>query len=178
MTSTAATRANVEDPAIPASGGVCRELSADCMMKSRIVISVVALLAIAHAWQKNIESLKQEADRAQGGHQAKVASEVAEDLVTVADQQFTAGSNELAQSTVQDILKYAQMARDAAVKSHDHLKQTEIRLRSTQRHLEALKRTLTVEDRPPLDAVEKKIEDFRQDLLDAMFSSKKKKDKP
>lgn len=143
----------------------------------KIVISILALLPISYGWQKNIDSLKQEVDRAQGGHQAKLASELAENLVGVADQQFTEGSNQQAQGTVQDVLKYAQIARDAAVKSRDNLKQTEIRLRTTQRRLEALKRTLTVEDRPPLDAVEKKIEDFRQDLLDAMFSPKKKKDK-
>lgn len=75
---------------------------------------------------------------------------------------------------MQDILKYAEKARDAAVSSHDNLKQTEIHLRQTQRNLEDMKRTLSVEDRPPIDAVEKKIEQFRQDLLDAMFPPKKK----
>jgi len=124
--------------------------------------------------QRNIEGLKAEADHAVGGHQAKLCSELAEHLVGVADEQFTQGSSEQAQATVQDILKYTEKARDAAVKSHDNMKQTEIRLRQIQRRLEALKRTLTVDDRPPLDAVEKKIEQYRQDLLDAMFSPKKK----
>jgi len=141
-------------------------------LASIIVLSV--LLAVPLAAQRNIENLKEEADKAQGGHQAKLCSELARYLVGVADQQFTQGNTDQGQATVQDILKYAQKARDAAVQSHGNMKETEIRLRATQRHLEEVKRTLAVDDRPPLDAVEKKIEQFRQDLLDAMFLPRKK----
>jgi hypothetical protein len=138
-------------------------------------VSVVLTLALtALAAQRNLEGLKEEADHAQGGRQAKVSADLAEYLVGMANQQFTQGNNEQAQATIQDVLKYAQLARDAAIKSHENMKQTEIKLRLTQRHLEDLKRTLAVEDRPPLDAVEKKIDQFRQDLLDAMFPPKKK----
>jgi hypothetical protein len=144
-------------------------------MRNHIGIAAfLTLVVTALAFQRNIEGLKEEAARAQGAHQAKLAAEVADDLVGIADQQFSAGNNEQAQASLQDILKYAQMARDAAVKSHSSLKQIEIKLRGTQRRLEALKRTLAVDDRPPLDAIEKKIEQFRQDLLDAMFSPGKK----
>lgn len=143
---------------------------------TRIASTIVLLLlaSMAVAFQRDIEGLKQEAEHAQGGHQAKVAAELAGYLVGVAYEQFQQGANEQAQATVQDIQKYAQMARDAAVKSQSNLKQTEIKLRQTQRHLEDLKRSLSVDDRPPLDAVEKKIEQLRQDLLDAMFPPRKK----
>ena len=147
------------------------------MLTATTKLAIAALLMLATTTvlaQRNIEGLKDEADHAQGGHQAKLASDLTGYLIGIADQQFTTGNNQEAQATVQDILKYAQMARDAAVKSHNHLKETEIKLRETQRRLEALKRTLSVEDRPPLDAVEKKIEQFRQDLLDAMFTPGKK----
>jgi len=143
----------------------------------RTILSIIALLilvALPLSAQRNIENLKEEADKAQGGHQAKLCSELARDLVGVADQHFTQGNTDQGQATVQDILKYAQMARDAAVKSHSNMKDTEIRLRATQRRLEEVKRTLAVDDRPPLDVVEKKIEQFRQDLLDAMFPPRKK----
>jgi polyhydroxyalkanoate synthesis regulator phasin len=132
------------------------------------------LAALPLAAQRNLDGLKEEADKAEGGHQAKLCSELAQTLVGIADQQFTNGNPDQGQAIVQDILKYAQKARDAAIKSHDSLKQTEIRLRETQRRLDSLKRTLSVDDRPPLDNVEKKIEQFRQDLLDAMFGAKKK----
>lgn len=144
-------------------------------MQRIIAINVLLLtLTLTLSAQRNIEGLKDEADHAQGGHQAKLASDLAAYLVGMADQQFAQGSTEQAQATVQDVLKYAQLARDAAITSRDNMKGTEIKLRQTQRHLEDLKRTLAVEDRPPLDAVERKIEQFRQDLLNAMFSPKKK----
>lgn len=142
--------------------------------KSIVILGLFMLAVAALASQRNLEGLKEEADHAQGGHQAKLSSELAEYLIGIAEQQFTQGNNEQAQATVKDILKYAQLARDAAVKSHDNLKQTEIKLREAQRRLENLKRTLAVDDRPPLDEVEKKIAQFRQDLLDAMFPPKKK----
>src|SRR5215469_4703709 len=143
-------------------------------MHKTITIVVLLMLSTMLLAQRSIDGLKEEADRATGGHQAKLSSELAQTLVGVADQQFTDGNADQGQATVQDILKYAQKARDAAVKSHDQLKQTEIRLRETQRRLDSLKRTSSVDDRPPLDNVEKQIEQFRQDLLDAMFGSKKK----
>ena len=146
-------------------------------MHKTITIIVLLVLSTLLAAQRSIDGLKEEADRATGGHQAKLCSDLAQTLVGVADQQFTDGNPDQGQATVQDILKYAQKARDAAVKSHDQLKQTEIRLRETQRRLDSLKRTLSVDDRPPVDAVEKKIEQLRQDLLDAMFPPRKKGNK-
>lgn len=144
-------------------------------MHKTAFICVLLITATLAAAQRSIDGLKEEADKASGGHQAKLCSDLAETLVGIADQQFTDGNPDQGQATVQDILKYAEKARDAAVKSHAQLKQTEIRLRETQRRLDSLKRTLSVEDRPPLDDVEKKIERFRQDLLDAMFPPKKGK---
>lgn len=144
------------------------------MQKIASISALLLLASMAMAFQRDIEGLKQEAEHAQGGHQAKLASELAAYLVGIANEQFKQGTTDQAQSTVQDIQKYAQMARDAAINSHGNLKQTEIKLRQTQRHLEDLKRTLAVDDRPPLDAVEKKIEHLRQDLLDAMFPPRKK----
>ncbi|HEY6970460.1 MAG TPA: hypothetical protein VJA94_14730 [Candidatus Angelobacter sp.] len=138
------------------------------------IIVLLVLSSLPLSAQRDLEGLKQEADRAEGGHQAKLCSELAQYLVGVADQQFTQGNTDQGQATVQDILKYAQKARDASIKSHDQMKQTEIRLRETQRRVESLKRTLSVDDRPPLDEVERKIEQFRQDLLNAMFGPKKK----
>jgi hypothetical protein len=135
---------------------------------------ILALAVSPFGAQRNLDDLKAEADKASGGKQARLCMEVADELVNVADQQFTNGNNPQAQATIQEVLKYAGKARDAAVNGHTSLKETEIHLRQTQRHLEALKRTLAVEDRPPLDQVEKRIEQLRQDLLDVMFGAKKR----
>src|SRR5215471_13051080 len=120
-------------------------------MRKHVLIPILLTAALcALAADKTIEAMKAEADKASGGHQANLCSELAEHLVKVADQQFNQGNDDQGQATVQDILKYASKARDAAIQSHDSMKQTEIRLRETQRRLESLKRTLSVDDRPPL----------------------------
>ena len=147
-------------------------------MKRGMAIPVlIGLLAFPVWTQRNIEQMKDAAERASGGHQARLYAELAESLVGVADQQFTSGNSPQAQATVQEVLQYAARARDVSIQSHGKMKETEITLRQTQRHLEGVKRTLAASDRPALEAVEKKIEQFRQDILNEMFAPEKKKEK-
>jgi hypothetical protein len=147
------------------------------MRKTLFIFVFTALAALNAGAQRNIEQMKGAAERASGGQQAKLYAELARELVGVADQQFTQGVPQQGQSTVQDVVQYASKARDVSVHSHGKIKDTEIILRETQRKLEALKRTLAVEDRPPVEAAKKQIEQFRQDLLDTMFAPKKKENK-
>jgi Tfp pilus assembly pilus retraction ATPase PilT len=121
--------------------------------------------------------MKAEADSAQGSRQATLCAQLAEVLVSVAGQQFNNDDDQGGQATVQDILKYATRARDVALYYRDKMKETEITMRSIQRKLNSLKRTLSVDDRPPVEKVEKQLEKFRQDILDAMFAPPKKEKK-
>jgi len=132
------------------------------------------LVAGAGAAQKDVEQLRAEAAKATGGHQAKLNAELAESLVDVANDQFNQGQSVKGHDTVQEILNYAVKAHDGALSSKSNRKEVEILLRNTQRHLENVKRTLAADDRPALDAAEKKLEQLRQDLLDAMWGSKPK----
>src|SRR5437660_4693553 len=148
------------------------------IMKKSIPIIALLLVSLgAFAFQRNIEQMKAAAERASGGNQAKQYAELAKYLVDIADQEFTQGNNEQAHATMKDVVNYSSKARDAAIQSHGKMKDTEIILRETERRVEAVKRTLAVDDRPDLDQVEKKIAQFRQDLLDEMFGSKKKEKK-
>jgi hypothetical protein len=148
------------------------------IMKKSIPIVVLLLAGLsASAFQRNIEQMKAAAERASGGNQAKQYAELAKYLVDIADQQFTQGNVEQAHATMRDVANYAAKAHDASLQSHGKMKDTEIILRETQRRVEAVKRTLAVEDRPAMDMIEKKIEQLRQDLLDEMFAPKKKEKK-
>lgn len=138
-------------------------------------VILLALSLSALAEKKTVDQLKAEAEKSSGGHQAELYAELAERLVDVADQQFTAGDSVKGQSTVQDILANATRAHDVAVSTQKKLKQVEIHLRETQRLLENVRRTLAAVDRPPLEAVEKKVADYRQDLLNEMFAPKKRR---
>ena len=145
-----------------------RKLIATCILFTFAIAAVAA--------QRSIDQMKVEADKAEGGRQAKLCAELARQLVPVADQQFTETHVEQAQNTVQEILKYASKARDASINSHGKMKETEIILRETQRKLQELRRTLSVDDRQPLEEVGKKLEQFRQDILNEMFAPPKKKE--
>lgn len=146
-------------------------------MSRRSLILFSLLMSATALWaspQNELDKLKADAEKAQGGQQGKIYAQLADKLVAVADQQFTSGNSEQGQATVQEVLQYATKAHDIALRTHDDRKQIEILLRETQRHLENVKRTLAAEDRPALDDVEKKLAQFRQELLDSMFAPKKK----
>ncbi|HEY6307455.1 MAG TPA: hypothetical protein VI488_13460 [Candidatus Angelobacter sp.] len=138
------------------------------------ILLLVLLGTGAPTAQKDLDTLKAEAEKATGGQQAKLYSELADRLVDVADQQFSQGSSVQGHATVQEVLQDANKAHDIALRTHDQRKEVEIHLRLTQRHLENLKRTLAAEDRPALDEVEKKLAELRQELQDSMFAPKKK----
>ena|SRR5258708_2500643 len=140
-----------------------------------LILLLFALTALARSLveDKTIDQLKAEAEKADSGQQAKLYAEVAERLVEVADVQFTNGDAIHGHATIQEVLQYAIKAHDRAISTRKKMKETEIHLRNTQRRLESLKRTLAAEDRPALEAVEKQLAQFRQDILDAMFAPKK-----
>lgn len=147
-------------------------------MRQLATILLFLLLATgASAERKDLEKLKAEAAKAQGAEQGVLYSKVAEELVNVANQQFADGDAEKGQATVQEIMHYAVEAHDLVLKAQNNRKEVEIHLRQAQRRLEDIKHTLASDDRPPLDAAEKKLADLRQDLLDAMFAPNKKENK-
>lgn len=145
------------------------------MRKLSYIVFAVLLSLPAFGKQKTIDQLTAEAEKSHGGHQAELYAELAQRLVDVADQQFTAGDSVKGQATIQEILADATRSHDLAVSARNKLKHVEIRLREAQRRLENVRRTLSADDRPPVAAVEKKLADLRQDLLNVMFAPKKNK---
>ncbi|HET9837237.1 MAG TPA: hypothetical protein VFR84_03315 [Candidatus Angelobacter sp.] len=146
------------------------------MQKRASILLLLFLAMSAVADDRNVDQLKAEAERA-GPDQAKVCAEVAEHLVIVADKLFNDGESVKGQATVQEILQYATRARDLAIKNRKKMKETEIHLRRCRRALEDMRRTLAAEDRPAVEAVEKKLEQFGEDILEAMFAPAKKAQK-
>ncbi len=115
-----------------------------------------------------------EAEGAREGHRAKLFVELARDEMEAADKAFTAGNvdegHKLADAAGDD----AGHAGDAAVESGKRLKDTEIELRKLQTRARDIGRSLSFEDRPPLEKVVQRIEALRETILDRMFGPKKK----
>ena len=141
------------------------------LRRASILVLLLSTLA-ALADEKSIDQLKAEAERP-GSDQAKVCAEVAERLVSVADKQFSDGESVKGHATVEEILKYGTRAHDLAISTRKKMKDTEIHLRRCRRALENVRRTLAAEDRPAVEAVEKKLEQFGEEILEAMFAPPK-----
>jgi hypothetical protein len=146
------------------------------MLKRASILLLFALTLAALADEKTIDQLKAEAERP-GNDQAKACAEVAERLVSVADKHFTDGESVKGQAIVQQVLEYASRARDLAIQNKKKMKETEIHLRRARRALENMRRTLAAEDRPPVETVEKKLEQFGEEILEAMFAPPRKEQK-
>src|SRR6201993_291886 len=139
-----------------------------------LTMALAPMHPLLFADDKTVEQLKAEAEHEHSdGQQGKLYAEIAEKLVAVADKQFTDAESVKGHATVKEILDYAIKARDAAVKSRKKMKETEIHLRECRRHLEAMRRTLAAEDRPPVEAVEKQLEELGSEILNAMFAPAK-----
>ncbi len=139
-------------------------------MRKHNLIFVLLLSLFAVAEQRTVEQLKAEAEKASGGHQAQLYGTLAQRMVDVADQQFAEGQSVNAQESIKQSMEYATRAHDIALSTRKKLKEVEISLRLTQRRMEAVRHTLSVEDRPALEQSEKKLADYRQDILNAMFA--------
>ncbi len=71
---------------------------------------------------------------------------------------------------MQEILQYATKAHDLALQTHKKMKEVEKELRLCKHNLENMRRTLAAEDRPKVEEVEKQVEQFTEDVLEAMFA--------
>src|SRR5437879_9958084 len=95
---------------------------------------------------KTREERKNSADR------ARSYADIARDLVELANQQFTDGEVEKAQSSIKEAVTYSEKSATSAQEKGKKIKNTEITLRETARRIEEIRRTLAVDDQPPLFA--------------------------
>ena len=147
-------------------------------MRNLVPIVMLLLLALAApAEDKTVEQLKAEAEHAEPGQQGRLYAEIADRLVAVADKQFTDGESVQGHATVQEILDYATKSHDLAIQTRKKMKETEKSLRQCRRRLENMRRTLAAEDRPSVEEVEKRLEQFTEEILESMFAPPKKDQK-
>jgi stress-induced morphogen len=141
-------------------------------MPKTFPIILVLLLALAAVGEvKTVDQLKAEAEHAEPGQQGRLYAEIAARLVAVADKQFTDSESIKGHATVQEILQYATKAHDLALQTHKKMKELEKELRLCKHNLENMRRTLAAEDRPKVEEVEKQVEQFTEDVLEAMFAT-------
>jgi hypothetical protein len=144
-------------------------------MLRRLLSNVpLLILFLAAGWvlaraEPTVEELKARISSANVADKAKLCLEIAEKQLTETDKEYTADNIEKAQTTLTDVVSYAELARDYSIQSHKHQKQTEIAIRSMTRKLNDLLHVVGREEQGPLKDAISHLERVRDDLLAAMF---------
>ena len=118
---------------------------------------------------------RSEAQAAREGHRAKLFVDLAHQELEAADRAFTDGNVELGHKLAADAGNDADEAGKAALDSGKRLKDTEIDLRKLQTRTRDIGRSLSFDDRPPLNKIVDRIEAMREAILNRMFGGKKGK---
>ncbi len=143
-------------------------------LKVLLLAVVFASSLLAAAREETLDELKARAESAHPEDRAPLLIEIAHRQLRNADNFYNEGKVEQARAAVDDVVAYSEKARDSATQSRKHLKRVEIAVRKMAEKLRDIRRTLNLEDQPPVDAAIKRLEDIRTTLLDAMFRKEKK----
>jgi hypothetical protein len=144
-------------------------------MRNWILLSLLVLASSLLAFgrkEETVEELKARLDSAKGGERVELCLKIAERQLDAADKLYTAGKVDEAKADVQDVVTYAEQARDAATGSGKKLKNAEISVRKMANKMRDMKRSLNFEDQAPVQEAIDHLERVRTDLLARMFGSK------
>lgn len=142
-----------------------------------IVVGMLAGCFYAKNTEEPLETLKTRAQSARPHDQPHLFATIAHREVNEADHFYTEGDVTSATKTVDELVRYAARAADAATKTGKQLKSTEILLRETARRLNDVSKTLNFDDRTYVEAAVKQVEKSRQQILDQMFGLPSKETK-
>lgn len=146
------------------------------MRRLNVLLLAVVLgsMIVAAAREETLDELKARAESARPEDRAPLCIQIAHLQLRNADKLYNEGNVEQARAAVDDIVTYSEKASESATQSRKHLKNVEIAVRKMADKLRDIRRTLNLEDQPPVDAAVKRLEDIRTTLLDAMFRKEKK----
>ena len=134
-----------------------------------IVVVLLSVLAWASGQQESIEALKARADQAPPKEQVELFTHIAELQLDSLDKAYNGGTVREAQTALADVVNYGVKAAQISGATGKRMKQTEIAMRKISGRLEAIRKTLDLDDRPPLSDAVQKLDTARNELLNRMF---------
>ena len=143
----------------------------------RLLILILALSLTAVGWDKPVQKpaeaevarLKDKADKMKDEDRGYTYSEICLQLAEQANEQYNDGEPDKAVASVQELVSYAEKVIDIAKQKDKKAKQSEINIRKCSRRLEEIRRTVNLEDQPPLEVAIKRLDNLREDLLKVIF---------
>jgi len=145
-------------------------------MHFRILITAVLLATSLQAFASKQESVQEMITRAEAAKledRPALFVEIAWRQLKSADELYTAGKVQDAQTALKDVVSCSEKAHDAAIQSGKRLKNTEIDFRKMAAKLRDIKRSLNFDDQAPVQAAADRLENLRTDLLSHMFGKGK-----
>jgi hypothetical protein len=142
-----------------------------------LILIVLTLVVYAAGKDETVDELKARFESARPEDRPSLGIRIAQHQLRNADNLYRNGNVDQANAAVDDIVTYAEKARDAATQTKKHLKNIEIDARKMAEKLRDIKRTLAFEDQPPVEQAIRRLEDIRTALLKEMFAKEKKKEK-
>lgn len=138
---------------------------------------VLLLIACAQLQARNptIDELKGRVASASIGERPALCLEISKRELDAADQLYTSGDSARAAAALGDVAQYSELARDYAIQSHKHEKQSEIAVRKMTRKLADLKHTVAHDEQKGVQDTIDRLQRVRDDLLAAMFPNGGKK---
>lgn len=143
----------------------------------RLLTIVLVLSFGAIAWDKPAEKvadaeiarLKDKASKMKDEDRAHTYSEICLQLAEAANEEYADGNPQKGVERIKELLDYAQKVLDLAQQKDKKVKQSEINIRKCSRRLEEIRRTVNLEDQPPIEEAVKKLDAVREDLLKVVF---------
>lgn len=129
---------------------------------------VVPWVAQAHQ-EATIAELKDRLSNTEMRNRPALCIEICDRQLEAADKFYNAGATVAAQAALADVISFAGLAREYAIQSHKHEKESEIALRKAARKLIDLKHAISREDQAAVQNAIDRLQHFRDDLLSAMF---------
>ncbi|MGA2375197.1 MAG: hypothetical protein ABSF72_06735 [Candidatus Sulfotelmatobacter sp.] len=154
------------------------------MGHSRFWLSVAAGLALSALAapsllrgreEPSVEEQKERVANLAVGDRPALCIHISERQLGDADRLYIAGDSEKGQAALADVVAYAELARDYAIQSHKHEKQSEIAIRKMTRKLSDMNHAFSHEDQAQIQNTIDRLQKIRDDLLVAMFPKVDKK---
>jgi hypothetical protein len=145
-------------------------------MRFQILMSAVLLATSFQAFASKPETVPEMIARAEAAKledRPALFVEIAWRQLRSADQLYTVGKVEDAQTDLKDVVSCSEKAHDASIQSGKRLKNTEIEFRKMAAKLRDIKRSLNFDDQAPVQAAADRLENLRTDLLSHMFGKGK-----
>ncbi len=145
------------------------------MAAALVVIGLAGPPVLTARREVTVAELKQEVANANMSERPALCVEICERQLDAADRFYVAGDSDQGKAALVDVTAFAELARDYAIQSRKHEKQSEIAIRKMAHKLANLKHTVSLEDQGQVQNAIDRLERIRDDLLAAMFPNGVKK---